>query len=629
MNKRKQVVLTVILMAAMVAPSLLAAFPAVVAYAQQPGAPGVSRRDIIDANYSGPVFLDAFWTNRTSPPPQGTALEKIEVGSGDGASVLAVTLVNRGFSEITGITGTLMLPAGFTAAGGSGNAATATFNNLVAPGDTFTLFFQVNVTDKAAVKDYVATLDVEFSRTLEVGQPRTAELSVPFKVTGKVILDASSTGAGVSPGAASKARITITNTGSAPATGVVVTVPGSSGINPATQQASMIALGQKTFELGVIPAGGSATIEPTFYASSLSGESLQTVTLQVAYGDAYGARKVASIPVGMISLPESATTSALRVSAATAAAEGQQQPSSAIITAGKITDLKLTVANNDGKQPLSGVVVSIAPQSDSIKILGNTSWNIGDMAPSSTQELSTKVFASTDAIGKAAAFKVTAQHVSAAGQPEVETTDLGIYVDGEISIRAYDIALTYIGGKPNITGNLLNEGNVLALFTTVELVSAGDLVKNLPPQQYLGDLTENSPLPFSIPVDAAPGAAAGTYPVVIRVQYKDSLREMHTFQVEGNVKYSPEEAQAAATTAAAGSQGGAGGGRTGAPAATMTTAAVAIGVIAAVAIAAFVVIRRRKRNALRRTIQYSKQDDIESALDSQLKKSSGKPEERK
>ncbi|MER3407636.1 MAG: hypothetical protein C4292_02285, partial [Nitrososphaera sp.] len=222
------------------------------AYAQQPGAPGVSRRDIIDANYSGPVFLDAFWTNRTSPPPQGTSLEKIEVGSGDGVSVLAVTLVNRGFSEITGITGTLRLPAGFTAAGGSSTAATATYNNLVAPGDTFTLFFQVNVTDKAAVKDYVATLDVEFSRTLEVGQPRTAELSVPFKVTGKVILDASSTGAGVSPGAASKARITITNTGSAPATGVVVTVPGSSGINPATQQASMIALGQKTFELGVI-----------------------------------------------------------------------------------------------------------------------------------------------------------------------------------------------------------------------------------------------------------------------------------------------------------------------------------------------------------------------------------------
>lgn len=608
----KKVVLATILIAAMAL-----AVPAG-ALAQQPGAPGISRRDIIDANYTGPVFLDAFWTDRTSPA--GTQLEKIEVGRGDGASVLAVTLVNRGFSEITAITGTLRLPGGFAAAGSASNVATATYNNIVPAGGAFMLFFQVDITDRAAVKDYVASLDVEFSRTLEVGQPRVAELSVPFKVTGKVILDASATGGGVSPGAASKVKITVTNSGSAPATGVVVTVPGSSGVNPATQQASMIALGQKTFELGAIPPGGSATIEPTFYASSLGGETLQTATLQVAYGNAYGARKVASIPVGIISLPESAGTSALSISAA-AATEGEN--SSSMITAGKITDLKLSLANNRD-EPLSGVVVSIAPQSELIKILGVTSWNVGDIEPLSTRELSTKVFASTDAIGRAAAFKVTAQHVSPAGQPEVETTDLGIYVDGEISIRAHEIGITYIGGTPNITGNLLNEGNVLALFTTVELVSAGGLVTEMPPQQYLGDLTENSPLPFSIPVETAAGAGEGSYPVVLKVQYKDSLRETHTFEVESNVQYSPEEAREAA--AAAG-----GPGASQANGAQMATAAVIIAavVIAAIAVAAFVIVRRR-RSALKRTIQYSKGDggdSIESVLDSQLKKPG--PEERK
>ena len=38
--------------------------------------------------------------------------------------------------------------------------------------------------------------------------------------------------------------------------------------------------------------------------------------------------------------------------------------------------------------------------------------------------------------------------------------------------EATGIEVNYIGGTPNIVGNLLNEGNTVALFTTVELVGA-------------------------------------------------------------------------------------------------------------------------------------------------------------
>jgi hypothetical protein len=573
------------------------------AFAQQPGQPGVSRLNIIDANYTGPVFLEAFWTDRTTMPPAGTSLEKIEVAPGDGASVLAVTMVNRGFSDITAVSGEIRLPAGFVASGTGSSAAVATHNNIVNAGSTFTMFFQIDITDKAAVRAYSAPLNVQFTRTLEVGQPRTVDMSASFKVTGKVILDASSDGA-VAPGTASKVTISVTNSGSAPATGVVVTVPGSSGVNPATQQASVVSLGQKTFELGVIPAGESKTIEPTIYAGSTSGDTLQAIALNVSYGNAYGVRKAASIPVGMIILPESASS----VISVTPVGE------SSIITAGKITDLQLSLANN-GDQQLSDVLVSIKSQSESIKILGDTSWKIGDVEPSSSQELSTKVFASTDMIGKAATLTLTVQHISVGGQPEIETIDLGTYVDGEIGLRAYEVEVTYIGGTPNITGNLLNEGNVIALFTTVELTSADGLVQELPPQQYLGDLTENSPLPFSIPIDVPAGTEAGTYPVTLKVEYKDTLKQLHTFEIESDVAFAPEVDPAAA--AAAGQADGQ----------AMMMTAVVIGVIIAAAIGVIVVMRRRKR-ALKRTFQYSKgngEDNIESVLDKQMRK----PEERK
>lgn len=558
------------------------------AYAQ------LSEEEIVNAKFSGPSFLDAYWTDRTTDPPEGTEIVKTEVGPGDGASVLAVTLVNRGFSDITNIRGILSLPSGFSAAGSSGDAV-ATHNQIVETGGTFTLYFQVDVTQNARVQDYQANLVAEFSRTLESGLPRTNEMTVPFEVTGKVILDASSIG-GVAAGASRSIPIEIFNSGSAPATGVVVTVPAT------TEQASIVSLGQKTFELGIIPPGESAVIEPTFYASNTSGDSLHAVNLSVTYGNAYGARVSSTLPVGLVVLPES-SSSILSV---------QPEGGSSIVTAGKITDLTVTLENTSNAD-LSNVVVSLASQSESIEILGRTSWNLGDVEPGSAQELSTQVFASTNIIGSATAFTYTVQHISA-GQPDIEVVELGTYVDGEITLSAYEIGVTYIGGRPNITGNLLNEGNVLALFTTVQLTGAGDLIDSLPPQQYLGDLTENSPLPFSIPIDVAGGAGAGTYPVEIQVQYKDSLRQTHTFNVTSNVEFVPEDTEAQNAQSAGAAQA--------------TQMAGAIGGVAVAAVAGAVFMRRRKRKTLKSKLQFSKQnggENIESVLDSHLKK----PEEGK
>lgn len=552
----------------------------------------LTEEEIVDANFSGPAFLDAFWTDRTTDPAQGEAVVKTEVGPGDGASVLAVTLVNRGFSDITNIKGILSPPSGFRAAGSSGDAV-ATHNSVVPAGDTFTLYFVLEVTRNTQVRNYEADLTVEFSRVLESGMPRSNEMAVPFELTGKVILDASSSG-GIASGTTRKVPIEIMNSGSAPATGVVVTVPAT------TESASIVSLGQKTFELGIIPPGESAVIEPTFYASNAAGESLQAVNLAVTYGNAYGARVSSTLPVGMVVLPES-SSSLVSV---------EPEGGSSIITAGKITDLVVTLENS-GEQELADVVVSVSSQSESIEILGTTSWAIGDMEEGASEELSTQVFASTDMIGKAVEFTYTVQHVSE-GQPDIEVVELGTYVDGEISLSAYELGVTYIGGRPNITGNLLNEGNVLALFTTVELTSAEGLVNSLPPQQYLGDLTENSPLPFSIPVDVS-DADAGTYPVELQVQYKDSLRQLHTFNVTSSVEFVPEDplADESAQSADAG----------------MGMIAI-VAIIAVAAVAAFLLVRRRKRSALKSKLQFSKQNggsDIESVLDSQLRK----PEERK
>lgn len=585
---KNNIIVFMVLAAALLAPSA--------------GAFAQSKDDIVNASYSGPVFQDAFWTNRTTAPPDGTSLEKVEVSPGDG-SVLAVVLVNRGLSDITAISGTLSLPSGFRTASGSSQGF-ATHNEIVAPGAVFTLFFELDVSRNARVQGYNSPLTVEFSRVLEVGQFRSSELSVPFRLTGKVILDAVAVNRDIVPGSASEVEILVSNKGSAPATGVVVTLGGgtaadASNDSSASAAAGTVIVGQKAFDLGTIPVNGSAEIRPLVFAGSSAGETPQAVNLQVSYGNAYGVKQTANIPVGLVVLPR-ALNPDLDI-----APSGNL---STVVTAGKIHDYQFTVSNV-ADRPLTDVLITLSPQSETIRILGDSTWRVSGMDADYAGEFTTQVFAPVDLIGTPTTFNVDIRYL-AAGQSKADSVDLGAYVDGEINIHAYEIAVDYIGGVPNVSGNLLNEGNTVALFTNIEVVSAEGIASALPPSQYLGDLEENSPLPFSIPIDVDPSAGAGTYPVALKVTYKDNLRQEHVLDVSADVQFAPEQATDESQ----------------APSSMSLAAPVGIGVAIVAAIVAFVVIRSRKKKSLARTMRSKKQDDIEALLDSQR---AARPDERK
>lgn len=440
------------------------------AYAQERGP---TREEIIESRYSGPVYLDSYWTSGSVGNQTGA---EVDVGPGDGSSTLVVVLINRGPSDIAGITGRLSLPDDFQATGrAAGSAAVATFNQVAEVGNPFALFFDVDVLDDANVGEYTARLSVEYSRVFETGTPRNSEMDVPFRVTGDAILTLSRTA-------------------------------------------------------------------------------------------------------------------------------GNENQSSTQISAGKIEDYSFSVANS-GTAPITSVVVIMESASESLEILGDSKWDIQRIEKDSQVDLATKVFAANALIGSPASFDVTVAY-SSNGQTSTERFTLGTYVAGEISITAYEIEVNYIGGTPNIVGNLLNEGNTVALFTTVELVGAENLVSSLPPSQYLGDLEENSPLPFSIPVNIDGNSGAGMYPVSLQVTYKDNLRELHTLDIDSEVEFVPEQ------PAEESGQDG-----------SMMTLPLGIGAIAAAAIGAGVAIRRRKNTSLKRTIQAGKQDDdIESVLDSHNRK---------
>jgi hypothetical protein len=151
-------------------------------------------------------------------------------------------------------------------------------------------------------------------------------------------------------------------------------------------------------------------------------------------------------------------------------------------------------------------------------------------------------------------------------QLKSDSFSLGGNVVGEIKIDINDLLVRDIGEVPNLTGNLLNQGNTKALFTTIEIQSnptstnQSSLMPLTDTPQYLGDLEDNSPLPFSIPLavgnnDGNGGSgsssrsgslAAGNYPVSLRITYSDELRNTHQVILNRTVSYSPpQQAEAA------------------------------------------------------------------------------------
>jgi hypothetical protein len=585
-----------------------------------------------------PGFLDAYWTNylsSASSTSNNNNSVKKEVGPGDGASTLAVVLVNKGRSDITGVTGYLTLPSiGFKPIPGKNNGTSqsvASAYSIVKAGGTFVLYFDMNVLKQAKVGGYSTSLSLKYTKINQIGQLTTTN-TLPFRLTGKVILDAVSENSELIPSTQNQLKILIQNIGSANAAGAVVTVTGitsgnsvtssntqstssstsntnsgntntsttnspssSSSPSPSSSSNPAVNIGATAFHIGTIPVNGSAEINPVVYPTASSGETVQNLNLQISYGDAYGNQQTSNVPVGLVILPNPPQS----VVNATA-----NNGNALIVPAGKIQDIDFTVANSDNKKPITNVVISLISQSNSMKILGDSRWTFQSMLAQSKLNLSTKVFASSDLIGKPALFTLTVDYVSA-GQSKTDSLNIGTYVSGDIKIRVYDVAVNFIGGTPNIIGNLLNEGNTVGLFTTVELVksnSAKSFIPITPPAQYLGDLSVDSPLPFSMPLNIDNRTLStiqpGIYPITLKITYSDDLKISHVLLVNSSVDFEPKHAQ---------SSNGAGGSGSG-------LSGFGIFVIAAIfAVILFLFVRRRRSKSKRTKLQSSK--DVDPFLD--------------
>jgi len=585
---------------------------------------------------NSPGFQDSYWTDNLSSIP-GARQTKVEVGPGEGSSTLAIVLVNKARQDITGVKGVLTLPDGFEAAGAAdgqvnnrgvnttgSHFATASLKSIVKAGDVFILYFDINTLDTAKIGQYSTNLKLDYSRILDIGNIE-ADIPVQFRLPGKVMLDTSiPSTVTLIPGTINEIPITIRNIGSATANSVTVSLNGISSGNTtlsnslsgsSEQPTSSITLGSTTFDVGSIPSNGSKIINTVIYPSFDAGGKVQNLILRISYGDAYGNPKQVSSLIGLVVAPKP-PESVISLSTNDSANFTSMRPginntvnkngiqNAVVITAGQIQDLDFVISNNSST-PVSNLVITLNSPSDAVKIIGNSKWTLNTLRAQADQAFTTKVFAAKSAVGNPVLFNLGLNYIFN-GDTKTDSLDLGAYVTGQFKIRAYDFNVTTIGDTPNLVANLLNEGNSLAMFTTVEMINppseSKHLVNTLPPPQYLGDLDENSPLPVSIPLNLSNKVESGTYPVSLRVTYKDDLRIEHSAIINGTVLY---QQKAQAETSSSGLFGSG-----------QNTTTVLLGVIAAIVVIGIIVMiyfRRRRRNKLKIQLEQSQSDDL--ALD--------------
>lgn len=193
---------------------------------------------------------------------------------------------------------------------------------------------------------------------------------------------------------------------------------------------------------------------------------------------------------------------------------------------------------NTGTAPLANVKVVLQNsqfQSDRSTTLTNlenvvfdqNEWDIGTINAQSAKKFAFSVYVPENVKTETLHTPLKVTYYNAHGDKTEDTRTVDFYINGLIDAKIYDIKVIDIGGKQTIIGDIINEGNISALFSfvTLEPLDGSNIRKTT---QFIDELETDSPVPFNIPVEFDGEPKYGDHKIKITVRYKDDVRQEHT-----------------------------------------------------------------------------------------------------
>ena len=457
----------------------------------------------------------------------GPAGQKIEAEPGDKNVPLTVVLSNVGTEDISGISGLLSLPTGFSGAVTSNGLIEADNTQTATAGQSFTLTFFVNMDKTINIHDYSGTIKITYSRVRENGD-RTAFLDFNFKVTGKSVVNLKAENPFLNPASNNDITIQISDAGTAPLNDVDVVIQRdqSTATTTDTNNLQGIVLDQNHWKVGTVQPGSSNTFAiHTFIPQNVAGQTIHA-PFTVTYFDGQGNQVTTTRTVDFIVGPTS-SVSIIKLS------------SPPYLFTAVMQNLTLGIENLSPSK-ISDISISITPNSNNLKILQDNKWFINEIGPLEKTDLVIPVFADKSIEGQAVNYEVDTQYTKD-GATVIEKQNFATYIRGVIDISLHDIGVTDIAGKKMIIGDVLNQGNVKAVFGQVTVMPLDNsIIKKS--TQYIGDIDIDAPVPFNIPVnsDTVP---TGDQKVQVTLTWKDTLLQPHTITEIDTVSFGAPQVQ--------------------------------------------------------------------------------------
>jgi hypothetical protein len=114
-----------------------------------------------------------------------------------------------------------------------------------------------------------------------------------------------------------------------------------------------------------------------------------------------------------------------------------------------------------------------------------------------------------------------------------------LVVQGYINLIVYDLVVSprpvSNGTEVTITAIVLNTGNALASFANASVMVNSVLDLGRESTSYVGEIEQNSPVPFTVVARTKTNVQNGTYPVLISLFYQDDQYRQHVLNVTANI----------------------------------------------------------------------------------------------
>jgi hypothetical protein len=207
------------------------------------------------------------------------------------------------------------------------------------------------------------------------------------------------------------------------------------------------------------------------------------------------------------------------------------------LTSLKNNDVTIEITNT-GTAPLANVKVILqnteAPSDRSTTltnienvVFDQNEWDVGTIDSKSAKKFTFSVYVPEGVRTETLHTPLMVSYFNAHGDKIEDKRTVDFYVHGLIDARIYDIRVIELANQQTIIGDIINEGNINALFAFVTLEPLeGSNIKKV--TQFVDELETDSPVPFNIPVEFDGEPKYGDHKIKITVRYKDDLRQEHT-----------------------------------------------------------------------------------------------------